>query len=45
MNRVDAQSAAACEAEGVTDLVMHVLSSDVGKQRAAMEDFARRMLS
>ena len=45
MNRVDAQSTAAYEAEGVTDLVMHVLSSDAGKQRAAMEDFARCMLS
>ena len=33
MSRVDAATAAAYAAEGVTDLVMHVASSDVDKQR------------
>ena len=45
MNRVDAESVAAYESAGVTDLVMHVSTSDIAKQEAAMEDFAARMLS
>ena len=44
MNRVDAESVAAYEAAGVTDLVMHVSTSDIAKQEAAMEEFAARML-
>ena len=45
MNRVDADSVAAYAAEGVTDLVMHVSTSDVAKQQAAMEEFAKRQLA
>jgi probable F420-dependent oxidoreductase len=45
MARVDADSAAAYEAVGVTDLVMHVASSDVMKQEASLEEFAGLMLS
>ena len=39
MNRIDAEIIAAYEAEGVTDLIVHVSSSKVDKQRAAMEAF------
>ena len=45
MNRVDEQTSADYEAEGVTDLVMHVSSSNTEKQMAAMDEFAERMLS
>ena len=41
MNRLDAETIAAYEAEGVTDLVVHVSTSKVEKQRAAMAEFAR----
>ena len=44
MNRVDEQTSADFEAEGVTDLVMHVSSSNTEKQMAAMDEFAERML-
>ncbi|MEM7015719.1 MAG: LLM class F420-dependent oxidoreductase [Pseudomonadota bacterium] len=43
MGRVDQESAAAYEAAGVTDLVMHVMSSDVSKHEQAMEKFAEQM--
>ncbi|MBX2881262.1 MAG: LLM class F420-dependent oxidoreductase [Granulosicoccus sp.] len=45
MNRVDEQAVADYAAEGVTDLVMHVSTSDPAKQIAAMEEFAERMLA
>ena len=45
MNRVDEQTSADYAAEGVTDLVMHVSTSDPAKQMAAIQDFAQRMLS
>ena len=41
MNRLDAETIAAYEEEGVMDLVVHVSSSSVEKQRAAIEEFAR----
>lgn len=45
MNRVDAESVAAYEAAGVTDLVMHMSSADIEKQETAMEAFAAKMLN
>ena len=45
MKRVDAETVAAYESEGVTDLVMHVSTSKVDKQIAAMEKFAETVLS
>ena len=41
MSRLDAETIAAYEGEGVTDLIVHVPSSSVEKQRAAMQAFAR----
>ncbi len=41
MNRVDPETIAAYEREGVTDLVMHVSSSNVDKQKSAIEAFAQ----
>ncbi len=43
MNRVTRESAAEYEAAGVTDLVMHVSTSDVAKQAAEMARFAGEM--
>ncbi|MEM7079652.1 MAG: LLM class F420-dependent oxidoreductase [Pseudomonadota bacterium] len=43
MNRVDAESVAAYEAVGVTELVMHVSTSNPAKQEAEMCAFAARM--
>ena len=45
MERVDAPTSAAYAAAGVTDLVMHVSTSDVSKQLAAMETFAAEMIA
>lgn len=44
MARVDADSVAAYEDVGVSDLVMHVSTANVAKQEAAIEEFAARML-
>ncbi len=41
MNRLDAETIAAYEAEGVTDLVVHAPTSNVDKQRAAMQEFSQ----
>ena len=43
MERVNAESAAEYEAAGVTDLVMHVLSSDPHSQQTEIERFAAEM--
>ena len=43
MERVNPDSAAQYEAAGVTDLVMHVLSSDPDSQHTEMERFAAEM--
>ena len=43
MERVNAESAAEYEAAGVTDLVMHVLSSDTHSQQTEIERFAAEM--
>ena len=43
MERVNAESAAEYEAAGVTDLVMHVLSSDPHCQQTEIERFAAEM--
>ena len=43
MERVNAESAAEYEAAGVTDLVMHVLSSDSHSQQTEIERFAAEM--
>ena len=45
MERVNADSAAKYEAAGVTDLVMHVLSSDPDYQHTEMERFAAEMFN
>ena len=45
MDRVNAESVAEYEAAGVTDLVMHVSTSNIAKQEAAMEEFAARMIA
>lgn len=45
MGRVDAGAVAAYEAAGVTDLVMHVMSSEPDAHRAALETFAQSMLA
>ena len=45
MDRVNAESVAEYEAAGVTDLVMHVSTSNIAKQEAAMEEFATRMIA
>ena len=44
MTRVDEDTSKAYEEAGVTDLVMHVASSDVGRQVEAMAAFSRAML-
>ncbi len=41
MKRLDAETIAAYESEGVTDLIVHVATSSVEKQRTAMQEFAR----
>ncbi len=41
MSRLDADTIVAYEGEGVTDLIVHVATSNVDKQRAAMHEFAR----
>jgi len=41
MKRLDAETIAAYESEGVTDLIVHVATSSVEKQRTAMREFAR----
>ena len=43
MSRVDAETSAAYAQAGVTDLVMHVESSDVAKHRQELERFANSM--
>ena len=45
MNRVTPDAIAAYAEQGVTDLVMHVSSSQPAKQLAAMERFAQEILS
>jgi len=45
MSRVNSQSAAAYEAAGVTDLVMHIASSDPAHQKSVMDEFAASMLT
>ena len=44
MARVDEGAAAAYEEAGVTDLVMHVATSDLGRQGDAIEAFSRAMI-
>lgn len=44
MARVNADSSAEYEAAGVTDLVMHVMSSDTAEHKREMERFAGEML-
>ncbi len=41
MNRLDAETIAVYAEEGVTDLVVHVSTSSVEKQRVAMQEFAQ----
>ena len=43
MNRVNRQSVSDYQAAGVTDLVMHVLSSDVETQKKQMDKFSQEM--
>ena len=43
MDRVNPQSVSDYEAAGVTDLIMHVLSSDVETQKKQMEKFSQEM--
>ena len=43
MNRVTAESAANYEKAGVTDLVMHVSTTDIKKQEQALIQFAKDM--
>ena len=45
ITRVDKDSIAAYEQAGVTELVMHVASSNVAKQAAAIEAFASDMIN
>ena len=45
MGRVDVELVAAYEAAGVTELVMHVASSNVAKVESAMEAFAGTVLA
>ena len=45
MNRVDEDAVAAYATAGVTDLIMHVPTSDVSKQRHAVERFAADMIA
>jgi len=40
MSRLDANTIAAYEGEGMTDLIVHVATPNMDKQRAAMHEFA-----